>query len=720
MIERLERMFAGDRSTVGGMPTFSTVAWLATGMAWATVPFIGRVPWWLLVFVVGVGAWRLRLAWRGRPAPGKGIRHTMSLGVLAVLWLTGNVGFGLDAAAPLFVAFLWIKLLELDAERDVLMAAFLGFFLVTGVLLTGQSLVLTLQALISALVILGGILWYHSPHLGGAGAVDGSTTSAVPLGSASLPARQPLETFRATRSTFGKVLLIVAQALPFAILLFLFTPRPVIQLSINSRNATAGISDKLDPGRFNTNTKNEQVAFRVEFPAGDMPPIDDLYWRGIVLWQTDGNAWSRGPEAVPSSRGLVTRTLPATTASGRSDALSSRTVVHEVTLPANPNPWLYVLDTPTAVVPEGMLLPGLVQEWRDGAMGTTTYRAAGNLSLRPADWSSIARRYAVQLPRTLDPRIRALAAEWREGATSVDEVVERAVGWFTRNRFLYSLDPGEMGANATATFLFDKRVGFCGHYASAFCVLMRAAGIPARVVLGYHGGEINEHGGFLVVRQSQAHAWAEVWSGSDRTGWLRVDLTSVVPVRDPDTGQASATPASQAIGSAARAAARAGRPWYEQAMFQTRVWYEFIESRWDRWAIGYNSELQDELLGWLGLDDLGGWAHTIGLVLGGMIVLLSIAIATWLSPRLREALRRTPEERFYRRLLARCARAGLAKRPAEGPRDHAARVCTAHPAQAAAIRDGIEAWLRVRYGAAEPQDRRLLAAAASAAARLRA
>lgn len=719
MIAEIERLFAGDRSTVGGMPTFSTVAWLATGMTWATIPFIGRVPWWLLVFVVGVGVWRLRLAWRGRPAPGKGIRHALSLGVLAVLWITGNVGFGLDAAAPLFVAFLWIKLLELDAERDVLMAAFLGFFLVTGVLLTGQSMLLTLQALIAALVILGGILWYHSPHLGGAAAVDGSTTSAAPQGGSAQPARRPMETLRATRGTFGTVLLLVAQALPFAILLFLFTPRPVIQLSINSRNATAGISDRLDPGRFAANTKNEQVAFRVEFPNGDMPPIDDLYWRGIVLWQTDGNAWSRGPEAVPSSRGLITRSIPTTTASGHSGPAPLNSVVHEITLPANPNPWIYVLDTPTAVVSDAMLLPGLVQEWRDGAVGTTTYRAAGNLTVRPADLSSIAWRYSLLVPRELDPRIRDLAAELRTGATSADEVADRAIAWYTDHGFLYSLEPGEMGESPTASFLFDKRVGFCGHYASSFCVLMRAAGVPARVVLGYRGGEINEHGGFLVVRQNQAHAWAEVWTGSELTGWRRVDLTSVVPVRDPETGAASATPASQATGAAARAAARAGRPWYEQAMFQTRVWYEFIESRWDRWAIGYNSELQDELLGWLGLDDLGGWAHTIGLVLGGMIVLLSIAIATWLSPRLREALRRSPEERLYRRLLARCARAGLAKRPEEGPRDHGRRVCAAHPAQAAAIRDGIEAWLRVRYGATEPQDRRRLAAAASAARRLR-
>ncbi len=459
-------LFADDRSTQGGAPTFSTVAWLATGMACATVPFIGRVPWWLLGFVVAIGAWRLGLAWRRRAAPGRGIRYLLSLGVLAVLWATGRVGFGLDAAAPLFVAFLWIKLLELDGERDVLMAAFLGFFLVTGVLLTGQSLLLTLQALLAAVVILGGILWYHSPHLGGAEAVEGSTTTAVPLGAPRARRTAPWAVAR----VFGTVVLLVTQAAPVAILLFLFVPRPVIQLSINSRTAESGISERMDPGRFAANARNEQVAFRVEFPNGDPPPLDEAYWRGLVLWQTDGNAWSRGPEFVSAAAGVVTRAMPQTTASGRSGGEADRVVVQEITQPANGNPWLYALDTPTGLVQDATLLPGLVMEWRDGPVGTATYRATGNPALRAADWGGVARRYGLQVPDGLDPRIRQLALELRAGATTPDEVADRGIAWFVRNRFVYTLTPGEMGPDATATFLFDKRQGFCGHYAGAFAL----------------------------------------------------------------------------------------------------------------------------------------------------------------------------------------------------------------------------------------------------------
>ena len=695
---RLPRVFA-EKAPSGGMPTFSTVAWLATGMAWATLPFVGRIPWWVLAFVMTIGVWRLRLAWYGRPAPGRGVRHSLSLGALGILWVTGNIGFGLDAAAPLFVSFLWIKLFELDAERDVLMASFLGFFLVTGVLLTGQSLVLTLQAMSAAIVLLAGIMWYHSPYLGGATVVDGSVA-----GSAALPppaVRRLGFPLREASKVLGKVLILLAQALPFALLLFLFTPRPVIQLSINSRNATAGISEHLDPGKFASNSKNEQVAFRVEFPHHDMPNIDDLYWRGIVLWQTDGNAWQRGPEAVPSPTGWVTRAMPDTAASGRIgsgyDAIHG--IVQDITQPASPNPWIYVLDTPVAQIPDAMLLPGLVSEWRDGPTGTTTYRATSNPSLRPADWGSLARRYGMQVPQDLDPRIRALAAELTNGLTTVDAVVERAVQWFETNRFVYTLEPGEMGSNATATFLFEKRKGFCGHYAAAFCIVMRAAGIPARVVLGYRGGEINPQGGFLVVRQSNAHAWAEVYTGSRTTGWRRVDLTSVIPASDPVTGQTTTTTAAQATSARARAEQRARRPWFEQAIFSIRTTYEYIESRWDRWAVGYNSEIQDELLSWLGLDDFGSWAHVIGLIAGGMIVIISIALSTWLAPRLREELARSAEERAYRRFLAACMGAGMPRLPAEGPRDHAQRVAEQLPEVAEAVREGAAAWVDVHYGA---------------------
>jgi transglutaminase-like putative cysteine protease len=713
MRDGLRQFFAlGAPPPQAGMPTFSTIVWLVAGMAGATLPFIGRVPWWLLLFVCGVAWWRLDQSWRNQPPASRGLRHLMSLGVLGALYATGNVGFGLDAAAPLFVGLLWIKLLELDAERDVLVAAFLALFLVTGMLLVGQTLVLTLQAVLAAVVILSGVLWYHTPHLGGSTMVDGSVarpTAVLRLA----PLRHAV--FRVMRQAVRLVL----QALPFAVLLFLFIPRPTLQLAVPSRNAQSGVSDHLDPGRFAGNSLNQAVAFRVEFPNHDMPYIDDLYWRGAVLWQTDGNAWERGPEAPPPPNGYITKAQPDTNASGTTSDVEAKNVVQDITLPANPNPWLYTLETPTAPVNDAMIVPGLVLEWRNGAAGTTTYRTVSNPALRPADWGLMAPRFGRQLPRTVDLRIYQLAMRLSAGGPANDEVVDRAIAWFVDQKFLYSLTPGEMGPNATATFLFERKKGFCGHYASAFCVLMRAAGIPARVVVGYRGGEINQHGGFLVVRQSNAHAWAEVWTGAEETGWRRVDLTSVIPAQDPVTGRPTAEPAARAIGATAQAAQRAQRPWLEQAMFQARLWYEFVESRWDRWAMGYNSDLQNQLLAWLGLDEFGSLAHSAGLIVGGMIVLTGLGTVFWLIPKLRRAWRRPPAERLYDRFCEHCARAGFGRLPQEGPRDHARRVAAAFPPQAAAIDAGIAAWLRLHYGGpAEAGDLTALRQAVAAVARL--
>lgn len=682
----------------GGVPAFSTIAWLAAGMGWATLPFIGRIPWWLLALVIGLGSWRLYLSWHGRPSPRPSLRLALSLGTLGVLLVTGNIGFGLDAAAPLFVAFLWIKLFELDGEHDVLMAAFLGFFLITGILLTGQSMVLTFQALSAAVMLLTGIWWYHSPYFGG------SNLTRVATGASALPVPlipKPSAPLREAARVFGKVLLLLTQALPFALLLFLFTPRPVIQLSINSRHASAGISDHLEPGKFAVNTNNEQIAFRVEFPNHDMPDIDDLYWRGVVLWQTDGDAWQRGPEPMPLAIGWVTQAQSENAASGRfnRERLPVPGVVHDITQPASPFPWIYTLDTPVAQIPDALLLPGLISEWRDGPTGTTTYRALSNPALRPADWNSFENRYGLQLPRQLDPRITQLAGELSRDATTVPQVIERAVQWFVDQRFVYTLEPGEMGEHATATFLFDKRKGFCGHYAAAFCTLMRAAGIPARVVLGYRGGEINSQGGFLLVRQNNAHAWAEVWTGDRTTGWQRVDLTNVIPTSDPVTGQVTTITAAQATSATARALQRAQRPWFEQLIFKTRATYEYIESRWDRWAVGYNSEIQERFLSLLGLSEFGDWAHVIGLASGALVIITGITLSTWLGPRLRARLNRSREEHAYRQLLAACAGAGQPRLASEGPLAHAQRVVGRFPIAAEALEDGLKAWLDVRYSA---------------------
>ncbi len=700
------RRWPHSRRPPGGRPTFSTIVWFATGMSLATLPFVGVIPGWLLAMVVIIAIWGLRQAWRGAAATPSVVRMCLSLGLLTTLWLTGNLGFGLDAAAPLFVGFLWIKLLEFDRERDVQMAAFLGLFLVTGVLLAGQSLLLTLQAVSAALVIISGMWWYQSPHLGG---------SSLPDRPPELRLTTPGATRRQALRILGKVLLLAAQALPFTLILFLCIPRPTLQLSLNSRNASAGISDHLEPGRFASNARNEQVAFRVEFPNLDMPFIDDLYWRGLVLWQTDGNAWRRAPDEEIPRRGWVTRSLPDSSASGGAAGVVAHPVDQDITLVANPNPWLYVLDTPRTQIDGARLLPGMMFERTEGTGGTTTYRATSEPSVRPADWGLIAQRYARQRPLTLDPRIEALASDLRGQATGTDAVVDRTIRWFTRQGFVYTLNPGEMGPNATATFLFERRKGFCGHYASAFAVLMRASGIPARVVLGYRGGEINQHGGFLVVRQTQAHAWAEVWTGSNLSGWRRVDLTSVIPAEDPATGRATTTPAAENSGAAARAAQRAAKPWPEQLLFHARLWYEYIDSRWDRWAVGYNSDLQAQLFGWLGLDEFGAWANGMGVAVGVMMAVITIALAWWLWPRLVREWSLSGEQRLYRRFTSAAGRVGVVRRANEGPRDHARRVAAACPAAATAVLAAGEAWLRLAYGVStDPADRALVAAAVSA------
>lgn len=627
-----------SRMVAIGLPR---VLWLVCGMAMATLPFATRLPVWLTLAIVIVAGWRIHAEWRGLVvAPPLRLRVLTSALVIGALVIGGDIGFGLDAATPLFVAFLWVKLLELKAERDFMLAAFLSFFLVAVLLYGEQSLALCAYAVLVIGVLTAALIGFHGGR-----------------------------TVRGVARTAGVILV---QATPLALLLFLFIPRVQIDLPNLSGQAVAGFSETLRPGDVERIALGDQVVMRVEFPDGVIPPADQLYWRGLVLNETDGTTWRTFRPTI-----ALTAVVPD----------SVPVVRQEITLSPTNHPWLFALDAPVQP-PFGTRLLVNRTLHRGGIVGNMLrYEVSSQLGLSAVDDDRLSSRVPA-----LDERVVELATTWRTQTADGAELVALALAWFQKQGFTYSLEPGRMGGDAVATFLFARRSGFCSHYATAFCLLMRQCGVPARVVVGYRGGEINPVGGFLVVRQEHAHAWAEVLI--DRH-WQRIDPTAGIPLAPGQTAPAAQRTASGQVVTQADRTPKWLPDWIRGPYRSSSQWWQYVEARWDGWAMGYDTERQGDLLGRLGLRRLGLFGALAVLVIGLGAGLLALAVLLrWWSRR----TPRAPLPVIYADFCARLAAVGVHREPWEGPQDFAQRAANAVPVHSVAIAGITASYIAVRYG----------------------
>jgi len=300
---------------------------------------------------------------------------------------------------------------------------------------------------------------------------------------------------------------------------------------------------------------------------------------------------------------------------------------------------------------------------------------------------------ALQVPDTVSARVRALAERWRSESRDAAAIVDRGRALFRNEPFVYTLRPPPLGEDPIDAFLFETRRGFCEHYAASFVLLMRLAGVPARIVTGYQGGELNTVGDYLTVRQSDAHAWAEVWLAD--AGWTRVDPTAeVAPGRIE-------SPIDQGASLAAgRVAFRTDLPWAAAVLRQARWLIDAANLNWHRWVVGYDKERQDSLLKDLGL---GGLSPTQLGVLAVAIAGALLAVAgLWLL--LQRPPRRDPVVAAYDRLCRKLARAGVARAPHEGPRDYLTRAAAQLPQAAEQLRAMGRLYEHLRYGRRSPRD----------------
>jgi transglutaminase-like putative cysteine protease len=616
-----------------------TLTALLLVLAAVAAPHAMRLPLWLTAAVVVIGLWRAGIAWRAWPAPPRWLRVGLTVALGAGVAASYGTLVGLAAGTALITAMGALKLLEMRRRRDTLVLIYLGYFLVI-------TQFLYTQAIATAGYLLAGV-WALTTVLI---AVTRATGGDRPW-------------------THGRLAgALVIQALPLMVILFILFPRvsgPLWGLP-ERETAVSGLDNELSPGAISRLSRSGAVAFRAEFE--DQPPAADRrYWRGPVFTRFDGRSW-RPPER---RRGPVPR---------RTD--QGQAVAYTVMLEPHYRRWLFALDLPAAAPSGGRLGPAMTPRAEERVRQLRRYPMRSFLDHRlEPELSAERRRRHLALPDDAHPRARQLAAGWRRAAEDPAGVVARGLAYFRNGDFRYTLTPPEPGQAWVDGFLFETRAGFCGHFAGSFAFLMRAAGVPARVVTGYLGGAMHPDGGYMIVRQSDAHAWVEVWL-ADR-GWVRVDPTTAVSPARAEAGLGG----SVAQGEPVPAMARPERSWLKTVRLQL----DAVDTAWNRWVLAYGPELQRQFLGRFGL---GEWPRMVA----GLALALMVAgglIAAWILVRRRP--RRDPAAAAYARLERKLARAGVARAPAEGPRDLGERAAAAFPGKAPELRAITDAYIRLRY-----------------------
>jgi transglutaminase-like putative cysteine protease len=610
----------------------------------AVLLHVDRLPPWCSLAVLALAAWRATLALRRRPLPGSVLRVVIGALLLLAVALQFSTISGLAAGSSLLAGMGALKLLETRARRDYYVVIGVSLFLVVAACLDRQSL-LRVPLYVAA-------VWLVCAAL----AIVG--TPQVQLGT------------RAAVAVAGRSL---AFALPIAIALFLFFPRVQGQVwALPGAGAgVTGLSNEMSPGAISELSSSYEPAFRVRF-EGRIPAARDLYWRGPVLQSFDGYTWRREPRSYYRQSPLQ---------------YLGEGLRYRVTLEPHQRNWWFALDTPTASPERGVVF---TYDYQLVALRPVTqpvsYDLTSHVGTRATEpLSPLQRRLALQLPAGRNLRSMALARQLRAAAADDTAFVRALLERFRTGGYTYTLTPPRLDLDSIDDFLFNTRQGFCGHYASAFAMLARAAGLPARVVTGYQGGEWNPIGAYYIVRQSDAHAWAEVWL--EGRGWARVDPTAVVAPDRLNRGFFESMPGG--VSQADRLLREIG--WLADA----RLAWDTVNTWWKGQVIEFDLRSQLAMLSRLGFDT-PQVAQLGGLLAGALLGWLA-----WIALRLGRMQRpRDPDPlaRAYRHLCERLAAIGLPREASEGPLAYGQRIAGIRPGLADDVQPVLASYAALRYG----------------------
>lgn len=650
--------------------------WLLLALAAVLLPHLGRLPSWLSLVLALAAVWRLPAVEGRIPLPPQWLLALMLMGGIAGIRVSYRTWFGPEAGVGFLIFCLGMKLLESRSERDHYVLLVLSLFVLATSFLFEQGVFAALYSVLAVFVVLA--------------------TAVATNASGEKPA-----------ASLRKSGIMLAQALPLMLILFVFFPRlpPLWSMKLTDATGRTGMSDSMSPGDLAGLSRSDALAFRVEFPEGRTPSKRILYWRGLTFSRFDGRTWRPSADYRMGSDGPVAwsgQPLPSWT--NEAIRIQSRdTLPYRIILEPTDQTWLFSL----AVSLSGSRYVGLTRDF-NLVSGVPVYqRLTYDLEKYPVaaldpelpDWL---RQENLMLPRDGNPAARKMAREWRNHFPEAGDYIAAVLGWFGKSAFHYTLEPPALGDHRIDDFLFRTKRGFCEHYASSFTFLMRAAGIPARVVVGYQGGEPSPTGDSWQVRQMDAHAWAEVWV--EGRGWVQYDPTAFVAPARIDEGMSALAEQRETWGDSPMSAIRFNN---YRLLGELRNLVDYVNYRWQRDVVGFDTENQkDFLLRLLGDNTL--WRQVA--VMFAALTTVVMFLAVWTIWRHRKVWH--PADRAVVALSKRLARKGLQRREGEGVLDWMARLEQAQPHWQAETRAFATAYSGLRYqaeGGDEPERRRELA-----------
>lgn len=635
----------------------NSLVWLLTAQIVALLPHLPRLPLWVVALWLGCALWRIQIQRMRWPYPGLVVRALALVLVTVGVFVAQGTLIGLDPAVMLLLVLFMLKLLEMRKPRDALVVIYLGFFIVATAFLFDQSMPLALFQCFSVLVLVAAL-----------------------VGLQQTPGRN--DPARALR-TGGTLLL---QAVPLMVVLFVLFPRmgPLWSVNAPGQQARTGLAESMTPADIADLARSGELVFRAAFD-GVIPPQTQLYWRAMTLSRFDGRTWS---SSRFSARGSSQDWQP-----------QGEPTSYRVIAAASHQPWVFSLRGASSDDERLMLTRDFILQARRPLGQTMSYTATSHLGslLEPHGLEPLQRKINLHLPEGFDPRTRSFAAELRQAHRNDADLVQALLTHFNREPFHYTLRPDRLGQHSNDEFLFDSRRGFCAHFAGAMTFVLRAAGIPARVVAGYQGGEINPRGNYVLVHQFEAHAWVEVWLPGQ--GWVSVDPTfQVAPERiEQGLQEALEREGSFLEDSPLAVAHYRNISWFNDV----RLFWDDLNYQWQLRVLGYESERQMAFFRrWLGTAD---WQR-IGVVSLGVLMLIMLPMALWiLRP---ERRLKDPQQRAWLKLNKRLARLQLQVKTGEGPRAWQQRLMQSLPGQRTELTAFFDEYIRLSYavapGAAAP------------------
>ncbi len=635
---------------------------LLLGLFLVLLPHFLHLPLWLSIVTTALILWRACHELQLCKTPNKIVLFLLTIMLLTGIVFSYHTLIGRNAGSAMLLGLLCLKLFEIKSFRDVSIIINLALFSIVINFLFNQSIPVAFTMLLALIFLFTALISYQHDYK--------TLNKITPI---------PLNLIRSNEKQHFKLAFkMLSQAVPFAIVLFILFPRvngPLWGLPEDAFSATTGLSDKMSPGRISQLSNNTSVAFRVKFNSA-IPLPNTLYWRGPVMWNFDGYNWT-----APEKERIALSQFKFT-------GLGDKTL-YSITLQPHNDFWMFALDIPSTLPADSQLSADMqvlsilpVQKLKRYEISSyTKYQLPNNPKVSFTRYLKLPDAQGASLVKS-----RLLMQELND-VSKPQQTINNVLNYFASQDFYYTRQPPLLYNNPIDEFLFDTKRGYCEHYASSFTVLMRIAGIPARVVTGYQGGEINPIDNYMTLRQSDAHAWSEVYI--ENIGWVRVDPTAAIP-----PGNIENTDDALRLNSNLKNPSHLFKSsWLSKQIKQMRFAWDAVNNRWNQWVLGYDNKRQKSLFSAIGIPEITwqGLSQLLFSILGVLTALLAFIIFS------NQAKQKNIIQNTYFKFLKKMKKRGLTKFLSEGADDFCYRAIVKLPEQKLAIEQITLLYQQLRY-----------------------